>query len=239
MPFRTDVERPCKACALAKMVCDHALPKCGRCTRLGIDCERQCHRIHNNLKTEEQTAVLRAFYAHTPHPTKQQFEQLSRETSLGLSTVKTWFYNLHAEERQRASWKTWYEANVVISMPLLALAIAYVIRVERIVLVPRHKVVWPMATHKTTAAVAALFLLTCGFAWVIAWSLSLYTMQSQWPKKYNRERSGKNIFGESRYVIKERHARQQQEAVLAFFLWTWANVVFWSVMDPMPSASSP
>ena len=187
------------------------------------------------LKKFMQHAGLRAFYAHTPMPTTKQYEQLARETGLTLKAVRSWFQWERAYERSRVSWLRWYQVTFVISMACLALGIAYVIRCVRIV--PRQKFLWPMAAHTSTAAVAALFLLTCGFAWVIAWFWSRATINSTWQHKTHW--SSLKLFGVDFYVLRARHARQQQDFVLCFFLWTWANVVFWSVMDPMPSASSP
>ena len=187
------------------------------------------------LKKFMQYAGLRAFYAHTPFPTALQLKQLASEAGLAVKTVRNWFEWERRYERLRVSWFKWYQITFVISMAFSALGIAYVIRGARIV--PRQKVLWPMAAHTSTAAVAALFLLTCGFAWVIAWSWSRATIRSMW--RHQRHNGALKVFGVDFDVLKARHVRQQQEFVLCFFLWTWANVVFWSVMDPTPSASSP
>ena len=185
--------------------------------------------------TEEQLAVLHAFYARIREHyalrayrlTKAEVARLARETGLTDQQVRKWYTRQQLIDFRRASWWKWEVGTTIVWLAIWAVGIVCMPKV-----VPRDEMLW---AHTSTATVAALFLLTYSYACFIAGSWSRATMATICTEMKSRggqrNNSPLSYFGLSWPDIRERHARQQQWVVLWFFLWTWANLAFWSVYE--------
>lgn len=76
--------KTCLTCAKAKIKCDKNFPKCGRCTRLGIECSAQLRgrgRPPNSVRQAEQAASMPTYNAHSHFTHQASGAQIHRSSA--------------------------------------------------------------------------------------------------------------------------------------------------------------
>ena len=180
------------------------------------------------------TATLLAYYNHTMYPTYSEYKNLARETGLSIQSVRQWFgkhrflCKLRASQRRKLQW------TVGGFMAIWAVGITLVLQFAKVV--RRDEVLWPLGQSSTVGKVVCVFLNCCVvcLARVIATAWARATMAKLWRKPgqanyYGGAGSAHDIFGETWSVVKKRKAGLQQQLVLVVVLWTYANILFFSV----------